>query len=112
MQLLLIVLNKIEKLDDILVKLMQQGFSGATILNSTGMIKTLAHTREDYPIFGTLRYLIDLDHEENKTIFMVLQDNQVETVKGIVRDVVGDLSLPDTAILFTLPVLSAEGIGF
>lgn len=112
MQLFLIVLNKIEKLDDLLEKLMQQGYTGATILSSTGMVKTLAHTSEDYPIFGALRHLIDLDHEENKTIFMVLQDNQVETVKGIIRDVLGDLSLPDTAILFTLPVLSAEGIGF
>ena len=52
---------------------------------------------------------MDPDREESKTIFMVLKDEKVEVVKGIVREVIGDLSQPDTAVLFTLPVLSAEG---
>lgn len=112
MQLLLIVLNRVEKLDEILEKLMQYGFTGATIINSTGMMKELAKNIENYPIFGTLRYLIDMDREENKTIFMVLKDEQVEKAKEIIRQVIGDLSKPDSAILFTLPILSAEGIGF
>lgn len=112
MQLLLIVLNRVEKLDEILEKLMQHGFTGATIINSTGMMKELAKNIENYPIFGTLRYLIDMDRDENKTIFMVLKDEQVEKAKEIIRKVIGDLSKPDSAILFTLPILSAEGIGF
>lgn len=112
MQLLLIVLNRVEKLDEILEKLMQHGFTGATIINSTGMMKELAKNIENYPIFGTLRYLIDMDRDENKTIFMVLKDEQVEKAKEIIRQVIGDLSKPDSAILFTLPILSAEGIGF
>lgn len=112
MQLLLIVLNKVEKLDDLLESLMEQGFTGATILSSTGMMKELAKNSEDFPIFGTFRFQLDLDREENKTIFMVLKDGQVETVKKIIRKVVGDLSKPDSAIVFTLPILSAEGIGF
>ena len=112
MQLLLIVLNRVEKLDEILEKLMQHGFTGATIINSTGMMKELAKNIENYPIFGTLRYLIDMDRDENKTIFMVLKDEQVEKSKEIIRKVIGDLSKPDSAILLTLPILSAEGIGF
>src|SRR5690554_5756534 len=74
LQLLLIVLNKVEKLDELLETFLDKGFSGATIINSTGMISKLAKTMEDYPIFGSLRYLIDLDREENKTIFMALKD--------------------------------------
>jgi len=112
MQLLLIVLNKIEKLDDLLEKLIEKGISGATILNSTGMVRQLAKHSEDYPIFGVLSYLIDLDREENKTIFMALKDEQVEQVKEVVRQVIGDLSQPDTAVLFTLPILSVEGVAF
>lgn len=112
MQLLLIVLNRVEKLDEILEKLMEHGFTGATIINSTGMMKELAKNIENYPIFGTLRYLIDMDRDENKTIFMVLKDEQVEKAKEIIRKVIGDLSKPDSAILFTLPILSAEGVGF
>lgn len=110
MQLLIIVLNKTEKLDTLLESFMEAGLTGATILGSTGMVSTLAKHREDYPIFGVLRYLADLDRAENKTIFMALRDERVEDAKEIVRRVVGDLTKPDTAVMFTLPILSAEGI--
>jgi hypothetical protein len=41
---------------------------------------------------------------------MALKDEQVESAKEIVRGIIGDLSKPDTAVLFTLPILTAEGI--
>ena len=41
---------------------------------------------------------------------MALNDEKVEEVKKLIRQVVGDLSKPDSAVLFTLPVLSAEGV--
>lgn len=110
MQLLVTVINKTEKLDDLLGELVDQGFTGATILSSTGMMRALAKNIENYPIFGTLRFLNDNDREESNTVFMVLRDEQVDTVKGIIRKTLGDLSQPDSAILFTLPVLSTEGI--
>lgn len=110
LQLLLIVLNKTEKLDELLERFLDEGFSGATIINSTGMVSELAKNMEDYPIFGSLRFIIDLDREENKTIFMALNDEQIEPAKTIVREVIGDLSKPDTAVLFTLPILTSEGI--
>ncbi len=112
MQLLLIVLNRVELLDALLGKLMDNGIHGATILNSTGMVRELTKSNEDFPIFGTLRYLVDPDRKESKTIFMVLKDEQVEETKKIVRQVIGDISQPDTAVMFTLPVLSAEGVEF
>lgn len=110
MQLLLIVMNKVEKLDDLLETLLEEGYSGATIINSTGMISKMAKHMENYPIFGSLRFLVDFDREENITIFMALKDEQVESVKKIVRNVIGDLSQPNTAVMFTLPILSVEGI--
>ncbi len=112
MQLMVMVLNKVEVLDDLLEKLMEQGICGATILNSTGMVRELAKSSEDFPIFGTLRMLIDPDRKESKTIFMALKDEKVEEAKKVIRDVVGDLSKPDSAVIFTLPVLSAEGVEF
>ena len=56
--------------------------------------------------------LIDPDRKESKTIFMALKDEKVEEAKKIIREVVGDLSKPDSAVIFTLPVLSAEGVEF
>lgn len=112
MQLLLIVLSKTELLETLLDKLMENGFSGATILSSTGMMRELAKYDEDMPIFAPLRYMIDLDRKESKTIFMVLKEEKIIKAKEIIKSVTGDLSKPDTAILFTLPISSAEGIGY
>ncbi len=111
MQLFLMVLNKVEILDDLLEGLMDKGITGATILNSTGMVKELAKRGEDYPIFGSLRFMIDLERSESKTIFMVVRDEQVDLIKKTIRQFI-DISQPDTAVIFTLPVTSAEGVGF
>jgi len=110
MQLLLIVLNRVEKLDVLIEKMVENGFTGATILSSTGMIRELAKCGEDLPIVGAFRYILDTDRKESKTIFMVLPDRKIEKAKDIIRSVIGDISQPDTAVMFTLPILSAEGI--
>lgn len=114
MQMLLVVLNQIEKLSSLLDAFMEQGIGGATVMKSNGMVKLLAKDMEQYPILGSLRHLLE-DEEERKdsrTLFMVLQDESVEAAKQTVRNVVGDLSQPNTAIMLTLPVTSAEGVGF
>ena len=110
MQFLLLVLNKVEVLETLLEKLMEKGICGATILNSTGMVRELAKSNEDFPIFGSLRAFINPERKESKTIFLVLNEDKVDEVKNIIRQVAGDLSRPDSAVLFTLPVLSAEGV--
>ena len=112
MQCLMIVLNKVELLETLLQRFMDNGICGATIINSTGMIKELAKTCENYPIFGTIRLCVDPERKESKTIFIVQKDEQIEKIKRIVREVVGDISKPDTAVMFTLPILSAEGVEF
>ena len=50
------------------------------------------------------------ERKDSRTIFMALQDEKIEAAKAVVRTIVGDLSQPDTAVMFTLPVLSAEGV--
>lgn len=109
MQLLLLVLNQTDLLDSLLKSFMENSIHGATILSSTGMAYKLSK-HEDYPIFGTLRTLLNLNQEENKTIFMVLKDEEVPKVKSIIRSVIGDLSKPNTAVMFTLPVIDTEGL--
>ena len=112
MQILLIVLNQTEKLNTLLDAWMEQGIGGATVLKSTGMVRILAKDMEQYPIVGSLRHLVrNMDErKDSRTIFMAVQDEKLEAAKTVVRSVVGDLSQPDTAVMFTLPILSAEGV--
>ncbi len=111
MQLLVIVLNKIKLLDILLEQFSKNKIYGATIFESTGMLRELTKNGEYLPIFGSLRYIIDINCKENKTIFMALEDEQITKAKEIIRSLV-DIDKPDTAILFTLPISSAEGIRF
>ncbi|MFD3158610.1 hypothetical protein ACFIJ5_17430 [Haloimpatiens sp. FM7330] len=111
MQLLIVVLNKINYLEDILKEFNNCGIKGATVIDSTGMAKVLhSHHDEDPPMFGSLKMILNEKRPFNKTIFTVLKDTQVNTAIEAVRHVVGDLSKPDVGILFTLPVNYVEGI--
>jgi hypothetical protein len=110
MQLLLLVLNQVDKLDDLIDALIIKGISGATIWDSIGMLRELADRDEYQPIFGSQWFLDNPERKESKTIFLVVNEKQTETVKGVIRQVIGDISQPDTAVLFTLPILSVEGI--
>ncbi len=114
MQMLMIVLNRVEKLTPLLDAFMERGLGGATIIRSDGMIKVLEKNIENYPILGSLRHILQNGEERksNRTIFMLLPEDRIEEAKQTVRSVVGDLSEPDSAIMITLPVLSAEGMGF
>jgi len=112
-QMLLVVLNRVEKLNPLLDALMERGLGGATVLKSNGMVKILAKNIEQYPILGSLRHMLN-DGEERKdsrTVFMALPDERIEAAKETVRTIVGDMTQPDTAIMITLPILSAEGVG-
>ena len=110
LKLLLIVLNKVELIDELLEDMAERGVKGATILKSTGMARELARIFDELPVFGSGRFQIDVEREESRTIFIVLKDEQIDWVRQSVKKVIGDISQPDTAVMFTLPVLSAEGM--
>ena len=110
MQLLVLVLNKVEVLEELLVQLSQGGIGGATIFHSTGMARTLAHSEEEIPMFRTLSKIFNPDREESRTVMMILADEQVSVAKKIINDVTGGIEKPNTGILFSLPVGFVEGM--
>lgn len=79
MKCMVIILNKTEVLDDLLTKLGDNGINGATILSSTGMAHRLLNERENEAerFIGSLRFLLNPEREENKTVLVVLRDDQV-----------------------------------
>jgi len=109
LKLMVCVLNKIEVLNFLLEDFSRAGIKGATIINSTGMAALLSKQEGSF-IGSSLRAIFDFDGENNRTILAVIQDEQLETVRGIVRDVVGDLTKPNTGVLFTVPIDFAEGL--
>lgn len=111
MQVLVMVLNKVDELEDILEELNNIGIKGATVLESQGMANVISNNHpEKVPIFGSLAMLVNEKRPYNKTIFAVLRDNQVTDAINAIKSVVGDLSKPNVGIVFTIPVAYVEGI--
>ena len=111
MQLFVLILNKTECLPKLLGEFLSAGIKGATIYDSMGEVQYIVHeTVEPPPIFGSLRKFINPDHEQNKTVLVILRDEQVEAARAIVNKVTGGLDKPGTGIIFTVPVSFVEGI--
>lgn len=111
MKLMVLILNKIESLEYLLEGLSAAGIGGATIIDSAGLVMTLSKMESSF-ISSSIRALFtgegaDVD---NKTIISVIKDDQLDIARRVVYSTVGDLSKPNTGILFTVPVDFVEGI--
>lgn len=106
---LVLVLEKEQYLNELLLELSDVGIKSATVTNSSGMMGHLSSLGEEQ-IISKLRPLFTPAHTENKTIFMVLDKEKVEVARETIRNVLGDLSEPETGILFGIPLLFTEGI--
>ena len=109
MQVFVLVLNRTEHLERLLQEFSDHGLRGATVLDSRGMARIL-HSEDEMPLFYGLRAIMEPEHRVSKTIFMVLPDDQVETARRVVNQVTGGLDVPDSGIMFALPVTMVEGL--
>ena len=110
MQILILVLNKTQKLDALLLELNDNGIRGGTIIDSMGMVRTLADEHSEIPLFGSLKAILNENRPINKTIFMVLEDEKIPIAMECIRKVVGNINEENTGNMFTLPVNQVEGL--
>lgn len=108
MKLFIYVLNKTDLLDKFLKELHKNEIKGATILNSTGMGRKLFNT-DDHMFIGSLRSIFESSRVDSNMILIVLPEEQVDTVFKVINDVVGDISLPNNGIAFTLDIEKIKG---
>ncbi|MCI9050248.1 MAG: hypothetical protein HFF37_07665 [Coprobacillus sp.] len=109
MQVIFVVLNKIECLDELLARLKKAGVVGGTIIESTGMVKSLDDSDESY-LLGSLRLFLDNPRPDSKTIFFIVNDEQVNIVRKTVNDVLEGIDNPNTGIIFGIPISFADGL--
>lgn len=113
MNALFLVLNETEYLDDILDAFVDVGVKGATILDSQGMgsALTLTNGGKNQPFFGALRSLLDNARPYNKTIFTIIEDEEIldDAVKAV-KKILGDMEKPGVGLMFTLPIGKIYGM--
>ncbi|WP_279160426.1 hypothetical protein [Thomasclavelia cocleata] len=108
MQALFLVLHKIEKLDDLLIALQNNGITGGTIIDSKGMINTLRNN--DNFIIESLRIFLEDPREASKTLFFILKKDDVVNARKIIDETLGGINNPNTGILFGIDLAFVDGL--
>ncbi len=108
MKLMVIILNKVDSLEYLLEGLSAVGICGATVIESSGMAGILSKVNSSF-INSSLKSFFS-DGEDNRTILSVIKNSQLDIARRVIYNTIGDLSLPNTGIMFTLPIDFAEGL--
>ncbi len=107
-KLLVCVIEKEERLEDVLEALLEVGITGASILDTRGMFEYMA---DEIPLFAGFRGLIQGTNPTNKMILSVLPDTEtLRLAMDTIESVYGDFSLPNTGIMFSLDIGTTRGL--
>lgn len=106
MELLILILNREEKLEEILTFFLEEGVRGATLLDSEGMGRILS---QDVPIFAGFRELFAPAKPFNRTILSLVPADLVEPLGEGIGRILGGWDHPGAGLLFTVPVARAWG---
>lgn len=108
MQALFLVLHKVEKLDDLLIALQDNGIKGGTIIDSKGMLNTLKE--HDNFIIESLRIILEDPREASKTLFFILKKEDVQKARKVIDKTLGGINNPNTGIMFGIDLAFVEGL--
>ena len=111
MQLLFLVIKRVELVDEIMIALAQAGVRGGTSIDSVGMAKSIsgAENLATIGLFSSIVKGVD-PTQKGKTVFVVVDDEQVQSAIAAIKSVTGELTQPNAGVLFTVPITYAEGI--
>lgn len=107
MKLVIFFLNKEEYLNQVLEGLLELDINGATVIDSVGMGRILAH---DIPIFAGFQNLLQESRPGNKTIFIVIPEKKLGPLTKEIEHIIGDLDDPGNGVLIALPLDFVKGI--
>ena len=108
MQLLVITIDDCDEFLATLEGLRAHGMNGI-VFQSTSLKHALLNSNVDAPpIFGRVSKIMSHDCESSHTAFLLLNDDQLEHAKRVIRR--NTHGLGKKGVMFTLPVLSFEGI--
>jgi hypothetical protein len=111
-ELVMLVLERGERLQDVIVAWREAGVGSATVLDSIG-VRRLGETltMDDVPLFPSLSNMMRGGRAAQNTLFAVVPDPAtVEALIEGTKRVLGNLDEPGEGILFTLPVTRSVGL--
>lgn len=110
MYMLIMVLDDMSHLNDVLQAWTDAGVQGVTILESTGLNRVFRRHSAD-PVFAGFSQIFGSGRVGHNTLFAVIDGLETaEAAVAATANVLGDLSQPDTGILFAVPVVKTWGM--
>jgi len=108
MKLVVFILNRDELLEQVLEAFIEAGVPGATVIGSEGMGRLLT---SKVPLFADFKELIKGSKASNRVILSVVDGVEtVQRLERLIEKACGDLSIPGTGLLFTVPVDYVKGL--
>jgi nitrogen regulatory protein P-II 1 len=98
-KLIFVILNKPERLQDLMVIFVELGLHGATVFDSVGMGKILT---QDIPLFAELKGMLTGARPQNKTIMIHLAEEMIPLVVEAFEEAVGPLDQPGNGVIFAV----------
>ncbi len=111
MQLLILIMRDAKKLEELLLAFSAKGIGGATVLDCQGMGEILVRSqrKEDIPFYDLISELLDANAPSGKLVLMAATDECIIKIKETVYEVIGSLDMPNTGVMFGVPISFAEG---
>lgn len=113
MKLLTLILKQTNLISELNEELKNIGIHHGTIVDAKSMTRGLSAWSDDSIIIGgMMRRAKNFEYnEECKILVFILRDEQVERAKEVIENVIGDISVPGTAVMYTVPIDFAKGLG-
>ena len=113
MKLLTMFLKQTELISDLNDELGELGVHHGTIIDGKSMTAGLnAWSDESIVLGGLFRRVKNFEYNEDcKMLMFILKDEQIKPVIEKIKEVIGDIDESGTAVLFTIPIDYAEGLG-
>ncbi|HEX9746005.1 MAG TPA: hypothetical protein VGB30_11330 [bacterium] len=109
MYLLVIILDNYTHLQEVLTRFRDAGVMGATVIQSAGMGKTSLYS-SDAPLIATMSRMFERNAVNNHTVLSVIKTREtLQQAMDAVVEVVGDMSVPDKGIMFSLQIENVVG---
>ncbi len=111
MQLLILIIPDNRKMEQILVKMMEAGIRGGSLLECEGALQAVGQSGlKKPPVFSSLEQYLKPDTGNGKMLLAAMDSAQIEATHRIVNEVTGGLGKANTGVFLTLPLGFVDGV--
>lgn len=113
MKLVVLMTSRTEDALEVAQDWQEAGATGVTILEGYGLRRLQENMgiRDDLPLVPSLSALLEREEISTVLLLSMVKDNLVQQMYRMTVERLGDLTLPQNGLLFTIPVSDLIGMG-